>query len=307
MAKSDMTLTSVVDQYILQFAEECHPGVLQIENKDSLLHKLAPLGDLMIVSYASGANEAPIQASRIAAECIYRHMASLPASYPPQEALRDALSLANAKILSVTGPLSEAPFRSGVAVAAALVRQEEDGVRAWIAHVGDCRAYVMRAGRLYQLTRDHTVVHDMLLQGLLTPEEAENHPEALALSRSLGRRQNVEIDVNDEPLGDGDILLLCTDGLWRTVPEEEIEKALYEPAQSAEAIARKLLVLALGAGAQDNVALEMVRVARQLHIVTKEEVSPMTQKWILRAFLLVVLLVASGLALLAYLTIGRPF
>ena len=88
-----------------------------------------------------------------------------------------------------------------------------------IAHVGDSRAYLFRDGDLIRLTRDHSLVEELVARGKLTEEQAEAHPQRSVITRALGPEPNVEVDIEAFPARDGDLFLLCSDGLTSMVPE----------------------------------------------------------------------------------------
>jgi protein phosphatase len=127
-----------------------------------------------------------------------------------------------------------------------------------VAHVGDSRTYHLQGGRLVQVTRDQTSVNRMVDMGLLTPEEAENHPRQSELCQAIGGRPEVEPSVHHCRLNPGDWLLVCTDGLTNQVPPEAIKDALLS-ARSAESAARRLVNFANFRGATDNVTVVVVR------------------------------------------------
>ena len=124
-----------------------------------------------------------------------------------------------------------------------------------LTHVGDSRAYLLRKGRLQQLTRDQTLVQALIDIGEITPEEASSHPMRHILTQALGQHKGkVNVEVQRIRLRDGDWLLLCTDGLTEMVPDDQILKLLDQP-QSAESACRKLVDLALENGGRDNVTV----------------------------------------------------
>ena len=136
----------------------------------------------------------------------------------------------------------------GTTLTAALV----DGSRVHLVHVGDSRAYLLRGGELAQLTEDHTLVHRMVMEGEISQEEAETHPQRSILTRALGVDQSVQVDEGDVEVADGDRLLLCTDGLTGMVPEGQIREILLESADPQEAV-EKLVKVANRAGGIDNI------------------------------------------------------
>jgi len=136
----------------------------------------------------------------------------------------------------------------GTTLTAALI----DENKVHLVHVGDSRAYLVRDGALTQLTEDHTLVHRMVLEGEITPEEAETHPHRSILTRALGVDESVQVDEGDVQVESGDRLLLCTDGLTGMVPEGQIQEILRDAADPQEAVDR-LVKVANRAGGIDNI------------------------------------------------------
>src|ERR1035441_5918510 len=221
----------VSGQPIILFAEECDRGILREENQDSVLHVHIALGDLMIVADGIGGYAGGATASRMVVENFYAHLAALPPDYPVDNAIRGAAARANAQIVAAAFVPGTPNHHMGSTVVVAVVQQLAAGTCAWVGHIGDSRAYLMRAGRLHRLTTDHSAVQALLSRNLITPEEAQNHPDASVLTRSLGHQPEVEIDIEQHPLALGDTLLLCSDGLWGFVSELDIQRAVDVPGQ----------------------------------------------------------------------------
>jgi protein phosphatase len=254
-----MSKKSVSGQPSIVFAEECDRGITREENQDSVLHVRIALGDLMIVADGMGGYAGGSTASRLVVENFYAHLAALPDDYPVDNAIRGAAARANAQIVAEANAPGSPFQHMGSTVVVAVVQQKADGTFAWIGHIGDSRAYLMRAGRLYRLTIDHSAVQALLSRNMITPEEAQNHPDASVLTRSLGHQPEVEIDIEEHPLAYGDTLLLCSDGLWGFVSELDIQKMVDAPGRTLESSAHGLLELALTAGGKDNISIEMTR------------------------------------------------
>jgi protein phosphatase len=296
-----MSKIAVAVQPVVLFAEECDRGTLREDNQDSVLHVRIPLGDLMIVADGIGGYTGGATASRMVVESFYTHLAQLPRDYPAANAIREAAARANASVLEAAKEPESPHTRMGSTVVLALVQQAADGTHAWIGHIGDSRAYLVRAGRLHCLTIDHSVVQDLLNRSLITPEEAKNHPDASVLARSLGHQPKVEIEIEQHALGVGDTLLLCSDGLWGFVSEQEIQAAVDVPDRTLQAAAHNLLELALAAGGHDNIGIEMARLIQPHGIVVPQHenhIHPLVY-WFVGAFLLSVI----GLLVLAYLAL----
>lgn len=124
---------------------------------------------------------------------------------------------------------------------------------AYIAHVGDSRIYRLREGSLTQITQDHSLVEELVRAGLITREQARTHPRRNIITRALGTHGENEPDLLVTDVRDGDLFLLCTDGLTGMVTDGDIERVLRE--NDMETAADTLLSLALDAGGRDNVTL----------------------------------------------------
>lgn len=134
-----------------------------------------------------------------------------------------------------------------------------DGDVAHIAHVGDSRAYLLRDGSLRQLTEDHTLVERMVREGRLSAEQAANHPQRNIITRTLGVDSNVQVDVLEEPLAEGDRILITSDGLTSMVEPREIATVLDEE-DHPQAAADRLVDMANDAGGEDNVTVLVLHV-----------------------------------------------
>jgi protein phosphatase len=157
--------------------------------------------------------------------------------------LQDAVDRAHQAV----GEIGE---ESGTTLTAMLWTGSELG----LVHVGDSRAYLLRDGRFFQITHDHTLVQSMLDEGRITPEEAESHPQRMLLVQALGAREtSPEPELRVTDVRAGDRYLLCTDGLSRSVAEEDIRDVLEGMGDPADAV-RGLIELATNAGGADNVA-----------------------------------------------------
>lgn len=129
-----------------------------------------------------------------------------------------------------------------------------------VGHVGDSRAYLWRAGALRQLTEDHSLLNDFLKARQLTPEEIEAFPHKNVIVRALGMKPAVEVDLLRLPLQEGDLLLLCSDGLSGMVPDARLAEILRAPRPDLEAGVRALVEEANQAGGADNVTCVLVQV-----------------------------------------------
>ena len=130
---------------------------------------------------------------------------------------------------------------------------------AYLLNIGDSRAYHINEGGITRLTRDHSVVEDMVARGDITPEQARTHPRKNLITRALGAEAAIRADLYERQLKSGDLLLLCSDGLSNIVTDQEL---LYEALHGGEAggCCQRLLDIALSRGAPDNVTAVLFQI-----------------------------------------------
>ncbi|XID95218.1 Stp1/IreP family PP2C-type Ser/Thr phosphatase [Paenibacillaceae bacterium WGS1546] len=168
-------------------------------------------------------------------------------------ALRDMIVQAN-NVVFETASLNEQYHNMGTTVVVALL----DGNEGLVGHIGDSRAYRLRAGRLEQLTEDHTLVNELAKSGQLSAQEAAHHPRRNVLTRALGTDREVEPDIRAIDWRGGDVLLLCSDGLSGLVEPEDLLAALENRETLLRERADKLIDMALTAGGDDNITVVLV-------------------------------------------------
>jgi PPM family protein phosphatase len=174
-----------------------------------------------------------------------------------RESLHESIAEANRAVLE-RGDRDPGLYGMGTTLVALLLRSNEPS--ALIAHAGDSRCYLFRAGRLSRCTHDHSLVDEQMRLGTMTREEAERSPFRSVITRAIGTQQNVTEDMQEVETQPGDLFLLCTDGLTREVDEEEIERVLGA-GSDLDRIAKRLVEEANDAGGRDNVTCLLVRVA----------------------------------------------
>lgn len=237
-------------------------GLVRSENQDSGAYttpaeesQSKPGGRLMIVADGMGGHRGGATASRLATETIKAQYLSSETD-DIAAALHDSLTRANARVFSESQ--ANADLRGMGTTTSALVVRDN---LAWFGHVGDSRIYLVRGGEIRQMTDDHSLVATMVREGLLTAEEAENHPRRNVLQRSLGVAEQVEADVRGPfEVLEGDIFIICSDGLHGLVKEDEMREVARMPiAQAASEFVRR----ALDRGAPDNVTVIVARVVRE--------------------------------------------
>ena len=162
------------------------------------------------------------------------------------ELLAEAVKLANKSIFD-TSKNNASYHGMGTTLTAAFINDE----RLSIAHVGDSRAYLFRAGSLQQLTNDHSLVADQVRLGLISEKEANSSTIKHVITRSLGARSELEVDVSEISLADGDRLILCSDGISSVLSDNEIS-ALAINVRKTEDFCEKLITSSTDAGSRDN-------------------------------------------------------
>jgi protein phosphatase len=168
--------------------------------------------------------------------------------------LKTAVRFANRKVLEATKEKTE---YEGMAttVAAVLV----DGATANLGHVGDSRIYLFRAGELSQLTGDHSWVNEQLQNGIISAEQARTHPLRNVVTRALGGKADLQVDMQTHAIVSGDELLLCSDGLTTMVPYEHIARILNDAGADIEGAATNLVSEANARGGEDNITVIVLR------------------------------------------------
>ena len=168
--------------------------------------------------------------------------------------LKTAVRFANRKVLEITKEKTE---YEGMAttVAAVLV----DGATANLAHVGDSRIYLVRAATLSQLTSDHSWVNEQIQSGIISAEQARSHPLRNVVTRALGGRTDLQVDMQSREMEPGDILLLCSDGLTNMLPDDEIGSLVSQAAGDVKRAARDLVDAANARGGEDNITVLLIK------------------------------------------------
>jgi serine/threonine protein phosphatase PrpC len=223
-------------------------------NEDSLLAR----SPLFVVADGMGGAQAGEVASRIAVEAFQPGLAET--SHPELE-LAELARAANARIHELSHANAE-QAGMGTTLTAVYVGEQEVA----IAHVGDSRAYCLRDGQLLRLTDDHSLVDELMRQGRLTPEEAVEHPQRSVITRALGPEGVVEVDTRSFRARDGDVYLLCSDGLTTMIGEDQIAATLLAHERLRDA-GEALIAAANQAGGRDNITVVLLRL---------EEVEPAT-------------------------------
>jgi PPM family protein phosphatase len=204
-----------------------------------------PEAALLVVADGIGGYEGGEVASRMAVDITIEAYRESPPAWGAAKRLQRAVQRANIEIHNRAIAVPELRWM-GTTLTAVVV----EGGRMSAAHVGDCRLYVARRGRISQMTKDHTMVGERVRMGLLSAAGARNHPERSVLSRSLGRELIVSVDRLSMPLVQYDRLLLCSDGLYNVLEDHEIGHMLQQ--DDATATCKALIDAANARGTADN-------------------------------------------------------
>ena len=231
---------------ILEQAGRTDVGRQRTANEDSLVVR----PPLFAVADGMGGAKAGEVASAVAVEAVERARDS---EEPPEAQLADIVRAANRRIYDLAVADES---RRGMGTTLTLAKVHGDEVS--LAHVGDSRAYRMRDGELTQLTRDHSLVAELERSGQITAEAAEHHPQRSIITRALGPEPDVEVDTYTLAGRDGDLFLICSDGLTSMISDEEVG-SIVRSAASLDEAADTLVRAANQSGGKDNITVILFR------------------------------------------------
>jgi protein phosphatase len=236
-------------------------GCQRENNEDSYLY-WEPSGDeefqrkgrLAVIADGMGGHEGGQEASRLAVETV-REVYDQAFRDDPQAALVESFAAAHARIQDYAD--RHPAFQGMGTTCTALVLR---GRQLYFAHVGDSRLYLVRDASILRLTRDHSYVGRLVESGIVRAEDAEKHPQRHILTAALGAGRELSVDSAQRSVAllEGDDLLLCTDGLWSVVTEDELETTVSgnAPAECCAALVK----LARQRGGPDNITLQVLRI-----------------------------------------------
>jgi serine/threonine protein phosphatase PrpC len=224
-----------------------HPGRRRRRNEDAFV--VSP--PLFAVADGMGGAKAGEIASRLAAAAVREEEAD---RVDVGELIREA----NRRVFERARDDASA---SGMGTTMTVALVEDDHVT--IGHVGDSRAYRLRAGELEQLTEDHSLVAELVRSGRLSPEEAEMHPQRSVITRALGTEADVDVDTFNVDAQPGDVFLLCSDGLTTMVGDERIVDVVGANRDDLERAAKQLIGDANRSGGEDNVTVVFFEIAEE--------------------------------------------
>ncbi|MCB0197788.1 MAG: serine/threonine-protein phosphatase [Anaerolineae bacterium] len=274
-----MTRSHVEKDKVLHFSAADHTdrGTRRTLNEDTVFHQTNPLGDdrsagLYLVCDGMGGLNAGDIASQRTANRLVAELADIfypnhwipadddrtePAFCTLSGRLEQAVKAANQEVYTYSKEELEEGTHMGTTATVALIY----GRWLHIAHVGDSRAYLWRAGKLTQITRDHSMAVRLISEGLLDPAKSNKHPTRNMLLRAVGVEENITVDVCTKELQPGDkILLLCTDGLWQAFPNESDLTEWIGSAEEPAELVRQLVNEAKERDGSDNISAVLITI-----------------------------------------------
>lgn len=251
----------VKDQYLVSSRTDV--GLLRQYNEDSLYvcsidDDISIKGLLLGVADGMGGHNGGDVASQMAVKAVgeyYSSESEITDSTSVQEVMIRLVQKANSSIYAVS---TEDCSLSGMGTTLTSVCVKGD--EAFLAHVGDSRAYLFRENVLTQLTDDHSLVAQAVREGILTPEQAARHPQRNIITRALGTKDNIEVDSLVINIQKDDILLLASDGLHGFVSDGQIAELLGKQSECLDDMTDDLVRAALEKGGPDNVTVVLVKI-----------------------------------------------
>lgn len=232
-----------------------HPGQVRGENEDCIATR--PELGLAMLADGMGGHQAGEVASRMAIEAIAASVAgTLAHGGDTRASIATAIQAANNAIYQAAQTRADYRGMGSTVVVAVFL-----GDRLYVGHVGDSRLYRFRDGALEQLTKDHSVVQELVSRGLFTPEEARQSLAKNLVTRALGVDPTIETETAEAAVQAGDLYLLCSDGLTDVVNDDQIAQVLRSAQADVDGAVRRLVEHANANGGPDNISVILVRAA----------------------------------------------
>ena len=246
-------MSKAKDSRIFDFGVSTHPGRVRLENQDYMAGFDCINGYVFIVCDGMGGPAGGSVASKLAVDSIQAYLENHYFDLP-EDALKAAIEFANSMVFKKSKEKEE--YRGmGATIVMAMVRNE----KVHYAHVGDSRIYLFNDGRLHRLTHDHSHVQNLVDKGIISEDEARKHPERNIITRALGISPIIEIEFCSFPVtpAQNDYIMLCTDGLYGMLEDDEIANVLKEDSMVQEK-ADKLMTLANEKDGSDNITVQLL-------------------------------------------------
>jgi serine/threonine protein phosphatase PrpC len=252
----------------MHFGQLSDVGMVRTNNQDSVFSMLSsgtstdelPDFGLFIVADGMGGHQEGERASAITTRIVARHvlneifnaLLSQEMNDPDRPPIANILSAA---VQEANDSVTEEIPEGGTTVTTSIIL----GDLAYIAHVGDSRAYLITEERIEQVTRDHSLVQRLIELDQLTPEEAIEHPQRNVLYRAIGQSETLDVDAITRRLPPHSHLLICSDGLWNMVPEETLMDIVTQHPADPQTACNELVKLANERGGPDNITIILVQ------------------------------------------------
>jgi protein phosphatase len=250
-----------VSDFDIEWAAQSDVGRMREANEDSFLAD--DYGGLWVVADGMGGHQGGETASLLVCQCIheflvdhasddeFRERYEVASNLPPEaRILGAAIRYANERVFIEA---MKDPGLDGMGSTVVAILRHEDNLV--LAHVGDSRIYRFRDKLLQQITSDHSLVNHLLMTGQITPDQVRGYPKGNVILRAMGLKDEVDVDVQMQPMVDGDIYALCSDGLSDMVEDAVIEQILRESNGVLAQAAQQLVMLANANGGKDNITI----------------------------------------------------
>ncbi len=246
-----------------EHSSSSHAGLVRMENEDRMGEVAVDDFRIYLVADGMGGHKGGAMAAALSVRTL---LASLVEKLPLCSnniashedtidcIIRDAFERTNSIVYKEAHSENPDTNKMGSTVVILLIQ----GSQAYLAHVGDSRAYLYSKDKLKQLTKDHSPVFRMFESGVLTSTQARNHPQANIIDRAIGIKPQIDVDISESfKIEEGEGILLCSDGLCGYVSDEGIERVLRQT--NVENVSDKLIQLALNAGGGDNITVQFIQ------------------------------------------------
>ncbi|MDO8700935.1 MAG: Stp1/IreP family PP2C-type Ser/Thr phosphatase [Undibacterium sp.] len=250
-------------QTVLEFASLSDTGLVRAHNEDAI-ETSQEIG-LAILADGMGGYNAGEVASRMSVELISKHIKQKQQSawipllsrqtLVASRWINDAISYANERVLAAAHEHAEY-VGMGTTIVVAMCHQD----KLLVAHVGDSRVYRYRRGELKQITRDHSVLQAQIDAGLITEEQAQFSPIKNLITRAIGAQVDIEVEIHDHQLEEGDIYLLCSDGLTDMLKYDQIHTIMKQHCTQLDLCCQTLINGANNSGGRDNISVILLKV-----------------------------------------------
>jgi PPM family protein phosphatase len=244
----------------VRFSVKSDTGLIRTVNEDSFFVKAnyENLPDIFVIADGMGGHNAGEIASKTAAEFTGEVLVNTPGALTDADRIEsdivNAMEKANQKVFEMSKAKSE---NSGMGTT--LIVSIVYGRKLYIGHIGDSRVYIIKNDTIRKITSDHSLVEELLKSGTLTKEEAENHPKKNIITRAIGCSVVIDVDSYEQEVENGDVILMCTDGLTNMINENQI-KDIIEKENDLSIVCDNLIMKANENGGEDNTTVILFRI-----------------------------------------------